>query len=185
MLLLGESHYDWPKRPKAFNLKMLTQRVIHDEVTGEQTHQAMRQIIVACGGSNESKATRGRFWDSVVFCNYLRYLLPNRTSKKDSVLWQLSQPAFLICLRRYKPHLVIVFSQEVWRHLPDTANGFDIAAGKNIRGRETKGFSWDRRHRAIAICIPHPFSWHFRKDSLVAARDWIPVIKDAKRACLR
>lgn len=162
--VLGFSHYDrdWSKPDSScagldakkanFTTQLLTQTV-----EGRCDLRFFRDLAKAFGATDLEP--RKRFWEQVVFFNYLPTCVDAhemfRTATKAER--ERGNARFCQALATYKPDRVFVFSKKAWKLMPktDEANRGEPSGSLHVSSYEYGTYTIDT-HKQLACCLQHP-----------------------------
>lgn len=164
LLVVGESHYDWPhRRVRDYDA---TRKVMRDDIAGYTKGGITPRYTATCLGHwPTSLEELGSFLHEISFYNYVQVILPNRWTRPTREQWQGAAGAFEEVLRSLKPQLILVLGVETWKNLPRSIG----TAGKPLpKGEgqftETWLYPIGRGKTALAFHIKHPArAYNFRK----------------------
>ena len=159
ILILGESHYDYPG---CKDDSSLTIRVFRDSNWKNPFRKSIAEAVL--GRSVNARSFR-YFWDSVAMYNYVRRLLTNRERPTEM---DLRDPEAAVAftdevLPSLRPDCVLVFSKNVWNWLPAFHKDSKIDIGC-----EAGWYSCGSRRRALAVGLTHPSYWKFSGESAIS-----------------
>jgi hypothetical protein len=153
LMVLGESHYGYENYHHK-NKCFATINVINEYLNGTSEYDG-RIFTALCkiclGKEHLDSEDKHRFFDSIVFYNYLQESLGGPGDRPTSEQWKQSQPAFLEILEQYKPDCLLVLGKALWFQLPDGEGSIKDSPFK---------YSWiyplSGGHKVLATFIYHP-----------------------------
>ncbi len=162
--VLGFSHYDrdWSKpdsscagldaKKAGFTTQLLTQTV-----EGRCDLRFFRDVAKAFGA--EISEARKRFWEQVVFFNYLPTCVDAREMFRTATKAERERGNVRFCeaLATYKPHRIFVFSKKAWKLMPQTE---ETKAGLPLRRLGVSTYEYGTYtvggKKLLACCLQHP-----------------------------
>lgn len=171
VLVLGESHYDWPARK--FPVESLTIDCVQAHIDrGDQSEQEFWcKIEELLTGARVTPGLRNAFWDQIAFHNYVVDLLEDGHARPTMAQWEASRAPFLALVANLKPHFILVLGMGTWINLPaEPRKGPAIAEAKRS---ETCFYGWDGGE-ALAYAIEHPMYRFFGRTA-----DWHSGVNQA------
>lgn len=171
VLVLGESHYDWPER--TFPLESLTVDCVRSHIAGGDrwTPGFWVRIEELLTGSAATVDSRERFWGQIAFHNYVVDVLTDGNTRPTSDQWSASRAPFLDLVKALRPHFILVLGVGTWRNMPAEPRKGPTISG--ARRTETGFYDWDGGE-ALAYAIEHPMYRFFGKTV-----DWHPWVNSA------
>lgn len=173
VLVLGESEYQVREGQAAS--KDDTRWCVRHVIKSDKQSAFFRNIATMfLGHTPEDKTERSRFWNSIVFYNYVQeHVGFGAGTRPTSLMWRGVAPtAFREVLRRHTPDYVLVLGFGNWNWLVRAdRNGPTIRAvpptsSKSRDIRQTYWYETNRNGEALAIAVKHPsrafnaLAWH-------------------------
>ena len=160
VMVLGESHYDWPSRNRSIPLRNLTKnKIIEDELDPKnaRSNPFYRNVVSGfLGSAAPPHEERTEFWNSILCYNYIQRLMPNSKRRPSSTIARESEEPFRAILAKYRPRFIAVWGYQLWNYwLPDDGhNAEDIRSGS----LKVQCYNFDRPNgvNALAVRIPRP-----------------------------
>jgi len=196
VLIFGESaprkNGDTRNEPTGVSEERLSEYVGHLEIGGNPGRfvffSTLDQILISAIEGAASVATKDQrieFWNSVAFTNLVPGLVDGKPSAEQ---WSNVAAEFVGQLRALRPNLVLVFSSEGNRHIPESVRQDGSTEGSRyIDITKSEGllcpkegnayiFAHDDDHRALYGNINHPNNMRFQTDAL-SAEGWVPWVR--------
>jgi len=169
VLVLGESHHDWPGGRLDENA---TCEIIGD-VVGGWRFAFWTKIASAFLGSDPTLEERSRFWNSVAYYNFVQESAGLGPRDRLTLeMWQSGVPAFFEVLTNLQPRCIVVLGKALWQNLPPFHK---LGPTLSLEGQSprTTGLYQVGEGFAVAAGIDHPssFGWHYH--------EWHPWISQA------
>lgn len=153
LLIVGPSHYDWPTR----EIPVATTAVIEWAIE-HGSGPLFTNLVATCTGKWPDAVARKRFWESVVYFNYIQEFVGDGPRKPHRYgLWVKSHDAFAAVLNALKPELILVFGITNWNNIANLngTKGEPLTAGPE-RYNETWLYPLGQDRAALAFHIRHP-----------------------------
>ena len=169
LLVLGESHFDWPGGVLDENS---TCEIIQD-VVGGWKYAFWTKIASAFLGRSPTLEERSQFWNSVAFYNFVQESvgLGPRIRPTDE-MWQSAVVPFFEVLTNLRPKCVVVLGSGLWGKLPPFNKPGPML---RIDGQDPRGTGLFEVGEGFAVAagINHPsaFGWRYE--------EWHPWISQA------
>ncbi|MDP4176226.1 MAG: hypothetical protein Q8933_19760 [Bacteroidota bacterium] len=121
ILILGESHYGDFSSEESNTTIDTVERYLGRLTTTSDTHNwksFFTKITKICLDKDEIfKEDKDCFWDSVVYYNYLTESL-KKNCRPTTEQWENSGANFYKVINYYKPDIVLVLGDALWKHMP-------------------------------------------------------------------
>ncbi len=167
VMVLGESHYVWESTPPP---RDETERITERVASCREEKRFATNVELAVVGAKQLGEQRRRFWDGILFYNYIQVAVSGPRVRPTYEMWQGAKPAFLEVLRLHVPHLILVLGEALWSCIPEDGHaGPPISLGSEERS--TWLYPTAARGEGLALNIPHPSSWGF------SGRRWHPWVQ--------
>jgi hypothetical protein len=125
-LILGESAYDLLENEQRANEYMIRAHNGDGQdgwcVTQYAICTAVEKLMTGLPQLDGDE--KRKFWDSVVFYNFVRDSMADAKVRPTSKQFIESRPAFSEVISRHRPDAVLVLGLELWRYLPGTKEGW-------------------------------------------------------------
>ena len=183
VLVLGESHYCTPVEKRKCNGKICSQaNIINcanftidtiDEYLNEYSGCKYQQTFLCFERAVANKELCGvekeKFWNSVIFYNYLQYAMDKPNQQLSATQWKIwaqSEEAFRELLETYMPDKIIVWGRRLFDALPVWESSKEILT--TVDGQQTPLRIYNFNGKKIpAMQVYHPSmpngkgrSWH-------------------------
>ncbi|QIF01487.1 hypothetical protein [Roseimicrobium sp. ORNL1] len=166
VMILGESSYDAKATQDGYDAANQTIHLGHDAIgypDAERYWNRSRfytRIARIFDHDPRSLESRKRFWNAVLYYNYLQVVLSRPRQQPPAAAWLEAQSAFRETLEEHRPDVVIAFSNRMWSYLPkdsDTSVPNDV--GTQCR---TGQLLISDGHKVKLIGFHHPTAYGFR-----------------------
>jgi len=197
VFIFGESaprkEWDARKSPRGISEERVSEYVEHLENDGNPGRfiffSTVDQVLIAAIEGAASVATneqRIEFWNSVAFTNLVPGLVDGKPSAEQ---WSSVAAEFAGQIRALMPHLVLVFSSEGDRHIPESVRQdgstegsryIDITKSEGLKcPKESKAyiFGHEDKHRTLYGNVFHPSGMLPRSGTPLSAEGWVPWVK--------
>ena len=172
VLILGESHYRWPKAQPDELGRWLTRQCVEEQI-GERKPKTFKggstpfwtNIVVAFTKKrNPSLEDKKEFWHSVAFYNYIQEIVGEKKARKRSPspsteMWANARDPFSEVLAKLRPQYIVVLGVGLWWKLPNCGEERKIARVPCGEGKT--GFYSCGKGKALAFQVEHPSSGSF------------------------
>lgn len=156
LMILGESHYH-ESAPVGSDVPDMTNDIVNEHISGKSSYMFLGKIERLVSGRDVSQE-RCRFWNSVVFYNYIPVVAANAPRTAPPLaLWGGNAPElFKGLVKAVEAEAVLVCGTTLWRRMApgmvERKEAFK-AGGRTWRERE---YEVAMPYRAVAAHIPHP-----------------------------
>ena len=157
LLILGESQYDTDLAAPLPGLRerdgLSTHRIVQDWGI-DRPNAFFTKIIKLVSGQLQCMPTqedKARFWDRVVFYNYVQWWMPGPRSRPSQEMWQSAQGPFLRVLEECQPQIVLVLGKALAGWLPPTPGDIGLI---RIAHPSSKGFRYGEWIDRIREALP-------------------------------
>ncbi len=167
VMILGESHYCASSEDA---VPQITNQVIADLMDADSEHEGYKNTYTkfanAMIGKQLSPDEKIRFWQSVMFYNYVQVPLSAARNAPGEEDFAVSEKAFFEVLDTYQPDCVIAWGKRLYNHLP--RQGYQLPDlilpnGDNI---ETWAYETSDGKTVQVLPVTHPsagfasYYWH-------------------------
>ena len=184
VMALGDSHYcskdcdACGKKSNHAECSGITNEVInaflHPNSEFESWMPTYTKFERAVNNKELGKIEKEQFWNSIIFYNYLQKAIGGPRIEPDKNLYSESFEPFIEVLEKYKPDLIIVWGQRLYKALPP-GNGkegipldiegnlydkswiYTLSNGKQVKlyaiDHPSAAFSWEYWHLIIKAAI--------------------------------
>jgi hypothetical protein len=166
VMILGESSYDAKATHNGYDAANQTIHVGNDAIGYTEGRcywnrsRFYTRIARIFDHDPMSFEARKRFWNSVVYYNYLQVVLSKPRQQPPAGAWLEAQSAFRETLEEHRPDVVFAFSKRMWPHLPkDSDTNFPNDVGTECR---TGQLQISGGHQVKYIGFHHPTAFGFR-----------------------
>jgi hypothetical protein len=169
LLILGESHYGYDKmddgEPEVLNA---TNTLIVNQLNNIR-ERFLTNLFNIC---NTGKITEQKFWDSVVFYNYiqLKDKLMGPGQRPTQNQWKDSEELFISTIKKYQPDKILVLGKELWFKLPD-------AGGVDGPYKYTWCYSVSKTKNALATYVYHPSRYSNGLGARDSRKEFVRLLK--------
>lgn len=112
MHILGESHYgNLEEYEPSFTRSVVENRALQPSLGPFFTNLTK---LVTFSAPTVDRAT---VWNTLAFSNYIQDMLPGPGIAPDDAMWQRGHAAFEELLTRYRPDMLLVLGQRLWRSM--------------------------------------------------------------------
>jgi hypothetical protein len=165
VMVLGESHYD------VGDSREETSEVIKAVLEGNENprRRFWTNVEIALVGRKQVDVDRRRFWNSLLFYNYIQETLIGTRVRPPARLFKAAEGPFLEVVELRSPDFILVLGYRLWDNLPSEGR-----QGPNLRSdpaRETRFYKTSRDREALAMKIIHPAA-------AFSGKKWYPLVQE-------